>query len=317
MSGRRAFSTQADMAMARTSASASSWGFEEGEEIVPGRYAIRHLGGGIRFEAYLAFDDALHALVVAKIVRRDLVSDKGALAGLSREARALGELAHPALVRAFDADLAGPRPHLVLEHLEGPRLSSQARRDGITVEQLLPLALQLCSVLHYLAGRGWVHLDVKPRNVILSGQPKLIDLSVARPIDDARAAGGGIGTIGYMAPEQIDDRSSRHLGPPADVWGLCATLYRSAEGRLPFPPGPSEASGDERHPQLGGQPPPPPQRLPRELAEAILAGLRPEPEDRPTARELADSLEPVVADLPRPRLGLLRPGGRRRFARLS
>jgi len=125
------------------------WRFEEGDEIVPGRHAIKRLGGGHRYDAYLAWDNHLHTLVVTKVVRPHLVDDERSLRMLAGEARMLERLNHPVIVRGFDAVLAGPRPHLVLEHLEGPRLSTLVRRYGpLPPDQLLPLALQLCSALH-------------------------------------------------------------------------------------------------------------------------------------------------------------------------
>lgn len=117
----------------------------------------------------------------------------------------LERLQHPVVVRGFDAVLGGSRPHLVLEHLEGPRLSTLVRRHGpLPPEQLIPLALQLCSALHYLAAEGVAHLDLKPANTIMSGSPRLIDLSVAMSAEEdaaalrsgSRGAGGGAGAAG-------------------------------------------------------------------------------------------------------------------------
>lgn len=292
-----------------------SWAFAEGQEIAPGRHAVRLLGGGRRYEAYLAWDDDLHTLVVVKVVRPDRLDHAGTLEGLAGEARALDALRHPGLVRAFDAVLEGERPHLVLEFLEGPRLSTFIRTDVVAIEQVLSLALQLASVLHYIGRRGWVHLDVKPRNVIMAGPPRLIDLSVARPIDDARVAVGPIGTAAYMAPEQCDPGLVREIGPPTDVWGLGATVYELIAGRRAFPdPG---DSGDlaRRHPQVAEAPAPLPARTPAPLAAVVLACLERRPADRPTTAELGAHLEPIVDSLPRPRLGLFRPGGRRRSRR--
>lgn len=99
---------------------------------------------------YLAWDDELHTLVVAKVPRPDLVDHLGARNGLASEARALPALAHPNILRAFDAVLDGDRPHLVLEYLDGPRLSTLTRRYGLAVEQVLPLVLELSSALHYM-----------------------------------------------------------------------------------------------------------------------------------------------------------------------
>jgi hypothetical protein len=74
---------------------AASWDFLEGDEIAPGRYAVRLLGGGQRFEAYLGWDDRLLALVVVKVLRPDQVDDPAALAALAAEADTLERLRHP------------------------------------------------------------------------------------------------------------------------------------------------------------------------------------------------------------------------------
>jgi eukaryotic-like serine/threonine-protein kinase len=234
-----------------------TWGFAEGDVIAPGRHAISLLGGGRRYEAYLVWDDTLHALVVVKVVRPEQTGDADTLAGMAGEAEALARLAHPSLVRCFDAVLDGERPHLVLELLDGPRLSTLERRYGVVVEQLLPLALQLCSALHYMARRGYAHLDVKPRNIIMSSTPKLIDLSVARTFDGARRTRLPIGTDAYMAPEQCDPLLFGTIDERTDVWGLGVTLYEALAGRRPFPPG-DERSAElrERFPQVAHAPDP-------------------------------------------------------------
>src|SRR5687768_12661745 len=173
-----------------------------GEEIVPGLRALRLLGGGHRYEAHIAHSDHLRALVVAKVLRPGL--DAAALEGMRGEWRMLRRLAHPMLLRGFGAQLAGSRPHIVLELIEGPRLSTLIRRHGVDLEQLLPLALNLCSALHYLAREDVVHLDVKPRNVIMGADPRLIDLSIARGIQTLGELTGPVGTDAYMAPEQCE-----------------------------------------------------------------------------------------------------------------
>lgn len=296
----------------RTEEATDSWGWEEGDEIVPGRYANRFLGGGHRYEAYVAWDDALHALVVAKVLRPSLVDDDSARRGLVQEARALATLGHPIIVRAFDAVLEGDRPHLVLEFLDGPRLSTLARRFGVIVEQLAPLALELCSALHYLHRCRFVHLDVKPRNVVMCSRPRLIDLSVARSFDELSDITSPVGTDAYMAPEQCDPELFFEIGPASDVWGLGATLFHALTRTVPFS---QNGSGGGRFPQLVNEPIPMAKNTPVVLANAIRGCLEKRPSDRPTARELAEAIEPLAADLPKPRLGLFRPGGRSDFAR--
>src|SRR5918992_524500 len=213
------------------------WGFLEGDAIAPGRHALRLLGGGARYEAYLAWDDELHSLVVVKILRPHRVAERGSREGLAAEARALDKLQHPVLVRCFDAVLDEWRPHLVLEFLEGPRLSTLLRKYGpLAMEQLVPLALQLCSALHYMSSRGMLHLDVKPQNIIMGAPPRLIDLSVARTSEEGRRLNHAVGTDAYMAPEQCRPVASSGVGPEADVWALGVTLYEAASGPRPFPP---------------------------------------------------------------------------------
>lgn len=288
-----------------------TWDFAEGDVLAPGRHAVRPLGGGRRYEAYLVWDELLHALAVAKVVRPGQVASEQTLAGLRGEAEALSTLAHPSLVRCFDAVLAGERPHLLLELLDGPRLSTLERRYGIVVEQLLPLALQLCSALHYMHARGWTHLDVKPRNIIMSSTPKLIDLSVALPSAAARRAVSPIGTDAYMAPEQCDRARFGEIGPASDSWGLGVTLYEALAGERPFPGGdPAAESLAARYPQTASRPAPLDGDVLPPLREVVRACLEDDPSARPLPAEISEELEPLVALLPLPRLGRFRPGSK-------
>jgi eukaryotic-like serine/threonine-protein kinase len=289
-------------------AATDRWEFEEGDEIVPGRYAMRLLGGGIRYEAYLTWDETLYSLVVAKVVRPNRVDEEKTLRGLRDEARALDRVNHPVLMRGFDAVLEGPRPHIVLEHLEGPRLSTLLRKYGaLPLEQLLPLGIQLSSALYYMSKREMIHLDVKPRNIIMAAPPRLIDLSIAKTFEEARSLTGAIGTDAYMAPEQTDPKSRGPLGPEADVWGLGATLFEAAAGFHPFPKS-EDGSQLGRWPQLDTEPYDLPETVPDALAKPIMAALAPDPDDRPRVDDIAAMLQPLVALLPRkPVLNRFRP----------
>jgi eukaryotic-like serine/threonine-protein kinase len=282
----------------------ASWEFEEGTEIAPGRTTLKALGGGSAYEVYLVWDERLFAIMVAKVVRPDQVEDDHTLKDLRREAEALERLAHPVLVRGFDAVLDGPQPHLLLEHLEGPTLRRLIKKGGtLPMQQVLPLALHVAAALHYMAEEQMVHLDTKPDNIVMGVPPRLIDLSVARSFERARRISGAVGTDAYMAPEQCDPGSyPGRIGDRTDVWGLAATVWHAVAGTVPFPrPKDARESPDPgvRFPQLTEEPEPLPSRVPEELSELLRRGLRKEPEERPSAADLARGLEPLVAALPR------------------
>ncbi|MEA2395659.1 MAG: hypothetical protein QOJ82_3550 [Solirubrobacteraceae bacterium] len=303
MSGRSSATGRAAQAGGASGPGArASWELEPGDAIAPGRTAMRLLGGGSRFETYLAWDERLYALVVAKLVRPDQVEDPLVLHDLRQEAEAIELLAHPVVVRAFDAVLDGPRPHLLLEHLEGPTLRSLVRRHGaLGLEQVVPLAVHLAAALHFAAACGMVHLDVKPDNVIMGVPPRLIDLSVARPVDAAARVRQPIGTDAYMAPEQCDPAAHPGaIGPHSDVWGLGATVFHALAGQVPFPREPEDrhAEGAVRFPQLAAAPISLPARVPDELHVLVDAALSPAPGDRPTAAQFAAACEPVLERLP-------------------
>ena len=280
-----------------------SWDFEEGTEIAQGRSVLKALGGGNRFEVFLVWDDHLFALMVAKVLRPDLVDDERALRDLAREAEALERLAHPVIVRGFGAVLDGPTPHLLIEHLEGPTLRRLIRRGGpLPLEQLLPLALHVAAALHYMANEGMVHLDVKPDNIVMGVPPRLIDLSIARTFERAARLRGSLGTDAYMAPEQCSPLEHEgRIGPPADVWGLAATVQHALTGEIPFPRAKGARDSEdplERWPQLAADPRPLPDGTPPALREVLEAGLDKDPDVRPTAAAFAEALQPVLAGLP-------------------
>lgn len=266
----------------------SAWAFEAGDEIVPGRVAQMLLGGGERYEAYLAWNERLLTPTVIKILRPSFVHDEHALRSMAAEGSLLQRLEHPGLTRLFDLTPGGARPFIEIEYLEGPRLSTLVRRHGrLNPDQAFPLGRQLAATLHYLHTEGVLHLDVKPTNIIMGPTPRLIDLSVARRIERVAHINGFVGTDAYMAPEQADPALWATIGPKADTWGLGATLYHAVAKRLPHSRGVHAASGAERFPQLVEDPKPlDPRRHSPGLADLIAACLARAPEARPSPLEL-------------------------------
>lgn len=280
-----------------------SWHLDEGAAITPRLTALRLLGGGDAYEAYLAFDQVTYGPVVVKVLRPDRVSNGDGVAALQHEVEALERVRHPVVVRTLRYELQGPRPHIVLEHVEGPRLSSLLRRHGALQEHgYLPLALELASALHYFRQVGLVHLDIKPGNIIMGAPARLIDLSIARSPQAAAALTQPVGTDAYMAPEQCAPRPDRPPGPASDVWGVGATLFHAIEGTRAFE-GDREADDPvDRWPQLIEDPPPFTVHVRPEVASAVMACLATAPEDRPTPEQLAEALQPAIATMPRGRL---------------
>lgn len=258
-----------------------------GTLIAPGYRVRSHLGRGRLLDAYEAWSDERACVCVIKALRPDRHADSQARRRLAGESRLLLRLTHPHIVRAYDL-LRQPEPLLVLEALTGSTVARLLHDDGrLAVPDVGALGLHLCSAMHYLHGRGFLHLDLKPSNVVSDfGQAKVIDFSIARP---AGPASGGTGTRPYMSPEQA---RGGELTAAADVWGIGALLYEVAAGTRPFaglarlreyPQLEVRARSVRRH-----------RRLPRPLADAIDACLEPLPAARPGLQELGWSLEPFA-----------------------
>ena len=286
-------------------ARADSWHLAEGDTITADLTALRLLGGGCAYEAYLAFDEITYAPVVVKLVRPGQVADELSLGGLRREVEALGTVNHPVVVRGLRHDLLGARPHVVLEQIDGPRLSTLLRHHGpLPVQQYLPLAIDLASALHYLRRVGWTHLDIKPGNVIMGAPARLIDLSVARPLAAAGALRAAVGTGPYMAPEQCSPPRTGVPGHASDVWGLGATLFEAVAGYRAVDDGDRSSDDlEERFPQLSRPPHELPPGAPYEVGKVLTAALDRDPGARPLPHEVAEALEPVLARQPRATLG--------------
>lgn len=274
----------------------SAWGFARGEEIAPHRTMQALLGGGERFEAYVAWNHRLMTPTVLKVLRPAFADDERARRSMAKEGDLLAGLQHPGLTRLFGMDPDGPRPFLEIEYVEGPRLSTLVRRHGrLNPEQAFPLGRQLASTLHFLHDSGILHLDVKPSNIIMGPTPRLIDLSVARRIERAHLINGFVGTDAFMSPEQADPARWTTIGPKSDSWGLGATLYAAIAKRPPHSRGRHEASGAERFPQLVEEPAPlDPARHSAGLVALIMDCLRPDPAERPSVAELFARLDDLA-----------------------
>jgi serine/threonine protein kinase len=255
-----------------------------GTVVTPGYEVREHLSRGRALDVYEVWNKERGCLCVVKTLRPDRFGDWSARSGLTTEGELLLRLTHPHIVRAYEL-VRRPRPALVLETLGGATLAHivKTRSRRLPAKELAVLGVQLSSAVAYLHRHGFLHLDLKPSNVVCDGGlAKVIDLSVARAPGPTRKP---VGTRPYMAPEQA---AGDILTGAADVWGVGCVLYEAATGRRPF----TGAEGNG-YPQLHRRADPARtwRRLPAGLSAVIDACLARDPAARPTLAQLADVLE--------------------------
>jgi eukaryotic-like serine/threonine-protein kinase len=253
---------------------------EVGEPLAPGYVVEAHLSRNRVLDVYDVWSAERDCRCVAKVLRPDCRDHPSRRERLEREGRLLLELAHPHLVRCYEM-LTEPELVVVLETLGGDRLDRLIHLGTrrMPCVEVAELGVQLCSAVGYLHRHGWLHVDLKPTNVIVDlGVVRLFDLSLARRPGPGRPR---YGTAGYLSPEQV---RGGVFTEATDVFGIGCVLFAAATRREP------EAG------RGAGRPPPVRtfRRLPPSLAEAIDAALADAPEDRPRVRELAATCAAVA-----------------------
>ena len=272
-----------------------------GPRLLSGRYLLGELlGRGGMGDVYRATDQVLARQVAVKVFRPD-VSDDALHLRHQSEARVLAGLNHPGLVAVYDIGTQDEQPFLVMELVEGETLAQLIRRGPLEPRHAASLGGQLAASLQAIHDAGVIHRDVKPANVMVraadDGTPwrtKLTDFGIARLVDGTRLTSTGLllGTAQYLSPEQTIGETVSY---PSDVYALGLVLLECLTGGPAFPGVGIETAVVRltRQPEvpvaLGGQ------------WGALLAAMTArEPEDRPTAGEVAATLDGLAADA-RPR----------------
>jgi serine/threonine protein kinase len=171
---------------------------------------IELLSSGHAYDVYDAWSPERGCRVVIRVAR-----DRRDRRALRREGRLLQRLTHPNIVRAYETR----RDMVVLETLGGATLARLLEDGPLAEDDALEMARQLSSAIGYLHRQGWLHLDIKPSNLIADGgRLKVIDLSIAQRPGRIEP---GTGTDGYMAPEQ---EHGGVVSPATDVWGIGRVL---------------------------------------------------------------------------------------------
>ncbi len=229
--------------------------------------------------------------VALKVLRPHIIGDSEARARLAQEVNSLSRIKSHRVAEIVDADPFGDIPYVATRYVPGYSLHQQIEAEGaITGEDLTWFARCLVEALSAVHSVGVLHRDIKPSNVLMEGRsPVLIDFGLARLAEDNRITQAGwlLGTPGYLAPEILygDDAS-----PASDVHSWAATVGYAGTGRAPFGSGPSMAVMDRvRRGEFNLE------GIDGALGALLRAALSPEPEDRPTLRDLREWFDPGAA----------------------
>jgi eukaryotic-like serine/threonine-protein kinase len=199
---------------------------------------LSQLGRGGMGTVYRGRHRVSGQVVAVKVVPPEVVADAILSKRFEQEFLVAKGLDHPNIVRALDYRATGREALLVMEYVEGESLGDRLEREfRIPEDEAVVLITQVAQALHHAHGRGLIHRDVKPDNILLTadGQAKLADLGLAKKTasaGDLTRTGRALGTPHFIAPEQL--RNAKAADARCDVYSLGATLYQMVTGALPF-----------------------------------------------------------------------------------
>lgn len=262
------------------------------------RYEIqRELGRGGMAVVFLGRDTRYDRVVAIKVMHPEVMAGAGRDRFL-REIRIAATLSHPHILPLFDSGEAGDLMYYVMPYVDGESLRTRiARLRTLPVEEAARLASEVAGGLAHAHAQGVVHRDVKPENILLSGESAVLtDFGIAQALDvpAGRLTGTGlfVGSPAYMSPEQVEGRADHR----SDVYALGCVLYEMLSGSPPFA-GPTNLSLLAGHANKTVTPlrhlrP----SVPPDLETVVLKALAKAPDERfATAQEFATALGRVTS----------------------
>ena len=196
---------------------------------------VNRIGAGGMGEVYLADDTKLNRKVALKFLSSHLCQDENCRTRFIREAQAAAKLDHPNIVPVYEVGDFQNRPYIVMAHIEGKSLTNVIKEGDLSISEILAITGQICEGLQEAHNAGIVHRDIKPENVIIdqSDRARILDFGLATIIgeEELTKTGTTLGTVGYMAPEQI---KGRRVDKRADLFSTGVILYEMLTRNRPF-----------------------------------------------------------------------------------
>src|SRR5713101_3257292 len=203
------------------------------------------IGAGGMGEVYRARDTRLDRIVAIKVLQAHLADKPELRERFEREARTIASLNHPHICVLYDIGRQDGIDYLVMEYLEGETLARRLAKGPLPLEQVLQSAMEIADALDKAHRKGVTHRDLKPGNIMLTKSgTKLLDFGLAKLRQDAApvaspskmstadsltAQGTILGTLQYMAPEQLE---AKEVDASTDIFAFGAVVYEMATGKM-------------------------------------------------------------------------------------